>query len=63
MNPLTDFQLRTTRRDLLNNSSRAVGAAALASLIGESATPTFAATDNGRGGLPGLPHFAPRAKR
>ena len=60
MNPFTDFQLRTTRRDLLNNSSRAVGAAALASLVGESGV---AATGNGRGGLPGLPHFAPKAKR
>ncbi|NQV27180.1 MAG: DUF1501 domain-containing protein [Rhodopirellula sp.] len=63
MNPFADFQLRTTRRDLLNNSSRAVGAAALASLVNESATSAVAATDNGRGGLPGLPHFAPKAKR
>ena len=63
MNPLSDFQLKTTRRDLLNNSSRAVGAAALASLVNESANSAVAAADNGRGGLPGLPHFAPKAKR
>ena len=63
MNPLADFQMQTTRWDLLNNSSRAVGAAALASLVNESATSAVAATDNGRGGLPGLPHFAPKAKR
>jgi hypothetical protein len=64
MNPLQEYQMRMTRRALLANSSKAVGAAALASLTNgtsfgaENVTP---ATENG--GLPGLPHFAPKAKR
>ena len=64
MNPFHEYQLNMTRRDLLANSARPLGAAALASLVGKAATaaPT-AAEANDRGGLPGLPHFAPKAKR
>lgn len=63
MNPITEFQLNSTRRQLLANSSRVVGAAALASLSAEGTKQAIAAPDNGRGGIPGLPHFAPKAKR
>ncbi|MFT7643811.1 MAG: hypothetical protein ACI9G1_005577, partial [Pirellulaceae bacterium] len=68
MNPLQEYQMQMTRRALLANSSKAIGAAALASLtsgetIGAEKTsaPFPSAVDNG--GLPGLPHFAPKAKR
>lgn len=62
MNPLYEHGLNITRRYLLANSAQSIGAAALASLL---AKPSFAARSEnlGQGGLPGLPHFAPKAKR
>ena len=64
MNPFHEYQLNMTRRDLLANSARPLGAAALASLAGKATTAApAAAKTNDRGGLPGLPHFAPKAKR
>jgi len=69
MNPLKEYARNLTRRQLLLNSSKALGAAALASL----ATPVRAeapAQANsqlesafGSPGQLGLPHFAPQAKR
>ncbi len=57
----------TSRRDFLLRSGLGVGAAALSRMLGvESA---FGAEDGsavpraGLGGLPGLPHFAPKARR
>lgn len=50
--------LHQTRRHFFGRSAVGIGAAALASLLGNEA-PAGAAT----GGLPGLPHFVPRAKR
>jgi len=44
-----------TRRHFFSRSSTGLGIAALASLLGEEA--------RAAGGLPGLPHFAPKAKR
>ena len=68
MNPLNEYALNLTRRQLLSNSGKALGAAALASLaspgLANTSAPaalTGAAPDSH--GLPGLPHFAPRAKR
>jgi hypothetical protein len=46
------------RRDFLLRSASGLGMAALAQLLGEDLV-----AQNGAGGLPGLPHFAPRAKR
>lgn len=65
MNPIDEYRLQLTRRQLLGNSTRPLGAAALAGLAGNAlSTPAAAApAGNGRGGLAGLPHFAPRAKR
>lgn len=66
MDPLHQFQLNQTRRQLLASSIRPVGAAALASLLGGSGVARGAASaaqQNTNGRLPGLPHFAPRAKR
>jgi hypothetical protein len=44
-----------TRRQFFGRGARGLGVAALASLFGEGAS--------AREGLPGLPHFAPKAKR
>jgi hypothetical protein len=64
MNPIQEQALLLTRRQLLANSIRPLGAAALASLVGPGLTSGAAkAADNRQGGLPGLPHFAPKAKR
>jgi len=63
-NPIAQLALRQTRRQLLSNSYKALGAAALAGLMGSS---VGGAENNAApaaiGGLPGLPHFAPKAKR
>ena len=64
MNPLHEFLQLQTRRQLLQNSCRPVGAAALASLLGQtsvSADQSLSAAANG--GLPELPHFPQKAKR
>lgn len=45
-----------SRRDFLSRSGFGLGAAALSFLLGTE-------TSRAAGGLPGLPHFAPRAKR
>jgi hypothetical protein len=68
MHPLQQHALNQTRRQLLANSGKAMGAAALASLGGSAfaATPAPAIVDSeglDQRGLPGLPHFAPKAKR
>ena len=49
---------RLTRRQLLSRSGGGLGLAALAGLLSED----LGARD-GQPGLPGVPHFAPRAKR
>jgi len=59
-----ELELILTRRQLFGLASSGIGVAALASLL----KPTvFADTQSGRdpktGGLDGLPHFAPKAKR
>ena len=65
MDPITEYQRGITRRQLFNHVRNGVGAAALASLLGPKA---FSAAPNpvpaaASPGLPGLPHFAPKAKR
>ena len=55
MNHFQQLQHQIARRDFLTRTSLGLGAAALAHLSG---TEISAA-----GGLPGLPHFAPKAKR
>ncbi|MEK7832501.1 MAG: DUF1501 domain-containing protein, partial [Acidobacteriota bacterium] len=57
MNPLNELQLNLTRRSFFSRCGLGVGTAALASLLGESG---FAQEKTG---LPGVPHFAPKAKR
>src|SRR3954447_16619903 len=55
---------RVTRRQLFGSAASGVGMAALASLLGPG-TARGAGADrrNGESGLPGLPHFAPKANR
>src|ERR1700736_4939188 len=61
MNPLIDPHRMLTRRQFFGRTSIGIGTAALATLLendlagAENRSPT--------GGLAGLPHFAPKAKR
>jgi len=62
MNPLQTYHTLMNRRQLLANSARPLGAAALASLLGPVTGRVDAASASQADGLPGLPHFAPKAK-
>ena len=65
MNPLEQYQLEMTRRQLLSRSSKFIGAAALTSLLAQDGALADDVIAGGKGttGIPGLPHFAPKAKR
>ncbi len=54
MDPRLEYQLRLTRRQFFGATAGGIGAAALATLLSD---------DLHAAGLPGLPHFAPTAKR
>src|SRR5262245_43086643 len=61
MNPLHDCALHSTRREFLGRGTLGLGTAALAYLLNKDG---YAADEKKRfGGLPELPHFAPKAKR
>jgi len=62
MNPILKQQVLETRRHFLAQSGVNVGAAALASLLSGEASAAIA-SDPSSDALPGIPHFAPRAKR
>src|SRR5436305_8193153 len=49
-------QLRLTRRHFFGRAAAGIGTAALAQLLGRD-------LKTATGGLPGLPHFAPKARR
>ena len=55
MDPLRESRLLQSRREFFRAGGVGLGTAALATLMGQGAEP--------KGGLPGLPHFAPKAKR
>ncbi|HXG09869.1 MAG TPA: DUF1501 domain-containing protein [Gemmataceae bacterium] len=61
MNPLSERQLLLTRRHFFGRTAVGIGVAALASLLNDDLR--AAADASAVGGLPGLPHFPPRAKR
>jgi hypothetical protein len=61
MYPFHENRLHLTRRQLLIGASGTLGLAALASLIDDSRASDQA--NPGQGGLPGLPHFAPKVRR
>ena len=62
MNSILEQHLRLTRRQFFCRSGTGIGMAALASLLGND---LFARPSDAKrfGGLPDMPHFAPKAKR
>jgi uncharacterized protein (DUF1501 family) len=60
MRPLDETGLALTRRHFFGRSATGIGVAALASLLRAE---TRAESATAHGGLPGLPHFPPKAKR
>lgn len=67
MNTFQEYYSAITRRHFFGQGALGLGTAALASLVGEqsraaTAVSKFAEPDR-VGGLPSLPHFAPKAKR
>ena len=64
MNPLLERQLQLTRRHFFGLGSTGIGAAVLSSLLSDDLCAAAPRTDSPEtSGLPGLPHFAPKAKR
>ena len=64
MAPNPELQSLFTRRRFLELSSTGVGAAALSTLMNKDLLAQVSGTARTpAGGLPGLPHFAPKAKR
>jgi hypothetical protein len=61
--PLQEAQLISNRRQFFGRAATGIGTAALASLLNGQATATAPTSTDRIGGLPDLPHFAPRAKR
>src|SRR5438477_2431695 len=57
-----DRRLWLTRRHFFGRAAAGIGAAALAQLLGRDLK-AAAAPQEATGGLPGLPHFAPKARR
>jgi len=62
MNPLKEYEKQITRRELLFSSAKCLGGAALGSLVAPNLISAQPKT-NAIGGLAGVPHFAPKAKR
>ena len=56
-----EWRTRLTRRSFLNASVQGIGAVALSSLLARDLR--AASNPAAKGGLPALPHFAPKAKR
>jgi len=66
MEPIRDFYTQQTRRTFLANTGLSAGRIALASLLFPDVLKAAAAKSSAPGAhppLPGLPHFAPKAKR
>jgi hypothetical protein len=61
--PLDETLSQLTRRHFFGRMGTAAGTAALASLLGSPVSAAPAKETEAIGGLPGLPHFAPKAKR
>ena len=62
--PLHEHKLLLTRRHFFGRMASGIGAAALGSLLNPSLFASVAGTPSeGKTGLPGIPHFAPKAKR
>ena len=61
--PFQDRAAFLTRRQFFAKGALGIGGAALASLMKSDGLAASLSASNGAGGLPGLPHFAPKAKR
>jgi hypothetical protein len=61
--PIIQAQDAMNRRTFLKQSAAGIGMAALGSLLGEAWGATSTNAQLSSLGLPGLPHFAPKAKR
>ncbi len=64
MDPRRRHELLLTRRHFFGRSATGAGVAALAALLGKDLSAAVAGSaERANAGLPGLPHFAPKAKR
>ncbi len=67
MSPLREFELNETRRHFFGRGATGIGTAALASLLNPrlfgAPAPTSVSADSATAGIPGIPHFVPKAKR
>ncbi|MCG8651269.1 MAG: DUF1501 domain-containing protein [Pirellulales bacterium] len=63
MNPIDQHALHLTRRSLLGRVGTGLGGAALASLLARENVNASDSPEPRFGGLAGIPHFAPKAKR
>ena len=62
MNPIIDYQVQQTRRQFFGQTGVRLGGLAMASMLASRAGVTRAAPSPIHPALPGLPHFAPKAK-
>jgi hypothetical protein len=63
MHPSDESVLNETRRQFFARGARGLGVAALATLVGEELKAAPTPNVESHGGLTGLPHFPPKAKR
>jgi uncharacterized protein (DUF1501 family) len=63
MHPEDAALMTETRRQFFGRGAKGLGSLALFSLLAEESQASIHAPDKAEGGLPGLPHFAPKAKR
>lgn len=63
MNPALEFHNHMTRRRFFEGAGLKVGGLALSSLLGDRLKATAATSGMIQAPLPGIPHFAPKAKR
>ncbi|MEX2120163.1 MAG: DUF1501 domain-containing protein [Pirellulales bacterium] len=63
MNPLDERRMQLTRRHFFGKAGTGLGLAALAALLNDNLARGAPVSDSPAAGLPGLPHFAPKAKR
>ncbi|MBI1790126.1 MAG: DUF1501 domain-containing protein [Acidobacteria bacterium] len=63
MSPREELELLMTRRHFFGRGTLGIGTAALASLLGPASSDGATEGAPKSGGLPGLPHFAPKARR
>ncbi|MEQ8853859.1 DUF1501 domain-containing protein [Gimesia sp.] len=62
--PLIELQLQENRRQFFGRASTGIGVAALSSLLNRDLHSSETTSSASRiGGLPGIPHFAPKARR